>query len=187
MLIRGVIDHQLGDDAHAAAVRLADEALEIGHAAVGGMDVLVVGDVVAVVAQRRRVERQQPQRRDAEILQVVELAPQALEIADAVIGGVEERLDVQLIDDRVLVPLRIAHRRLRRAIAAALASRPAGASSGGVMRSPLSGAGGKRQQLRCRKIPCHELIPYRFMLGPRPSSGDLGGRCGQFDDDLCRS
>ena len=76
--------------------------------AVGRVDALVVGDVVAVVAQRRGIERQQPQRRDAEVLQIVELAPQALEIADAVIVGIEERLDVQLIDDRVLVPQRIA-------------------------------------------------------------------------------
>ena len=74
MLVGGVVDDQLGDDAQIAAVRLAHKGLEIGHLAVGRVDVLVVGDVVAVVAQRRGIERQQPQRRDAEILQVIELA-----------------------------------------------------------------------------------------------------------------
>ena len=73
----------------------------------------VVGDVIAVVAQRRGIERQQPQRRDTEILQVIELAAQPLEIADPIVVGVEERLDVQLIDDRVLVPQRVDESRAR--------------------------------------------------------------------------
>ena len=68
MLVRGVVDDQLGDDADAAAVRLLDEAIEVRERAVARMDVLVVRDVVAVVAQRRRIEGQQPQRVDAEAL-----------------------------------------------------------------------------------------------------------------------
>ena len=107
MLIRGVIDHELGDDPQIAAVRLADKVLEVVHPPVGRVDVLVVGNVVAVVAQRRGIERQQPQGGDAEVLQVVELAAQPLKVADAVVVGVEEGLDVQLIDDRVLVPQRV--------------------------------------------------------------------------------
>ena len=71
------------------------------------MDLGVVGDVVAVVAQRRGIKRQQPQRRDAQVLQIVELLRQAAKVADAVVVAVVERADVQLIDDRVLVPLRI--------------------------------------------------------------------------------
>ena len=63
MLIRGVIDHELGDDPQIAAVRLADKLLEVVHPPVGRVDVLVVGNVVAVVAQRRGIERQQPQAR----------------------------------------------------------------------------------------------------------------------------
>ena len=71
------------------------------------MDGAVVGDVVAVVAQRRGVEGQQPDRRDAQRLDVVELGDHPLEIADPVAIGVVERLDVGLVDDRVLVPVRI--------------------------------------------------------------------------------
>ena len=107
MLIGGVVDDQLGDDADAAPVRLVDEALEVVERAVARMDVLVVGDVVAVVAQRRRIERQQPEAVDAEVLQVVELLRQAREVADAVVVAVEEGADVRLVDDRVLVPERI--------------------------------------------------------------------------------
>ena len=107
MLIRGVVDDQLGDDAQPAPVRLAHETLEVAAGSIHRVDVVVIGDVVTVVAQRRWVERQQPDRVDAEVLDVVQLLGQAVEVPDPVIVGIEERLDVQLIDDRVLVPERI--------------------------------------------------------------------------------
>ena len=89
------------------AMRRRDEALDVVDRAVVGMDGAVFGDVVAVVEARRRIEGQQPERVDAELGDVVELGDQAGEVADAVIVGIEERLDVQLVDDRVLVPERI--------------------------------------------------------------------------------
>src|SRR5438093_7612619 len=104
MLIAGVIDHQLGDDADAPAVGLAQQGFEIGERAVIRMDGGVIGDVIAIVAQRRRIERQQPQNVDAQILQIVEFAGETLKITDAVRVRVEELLDVRLIDDRLLVP-----------------------------------------------------------------------------------
>ena len=50
MLVRGVVDDELGDDPEAARVRLRDEALDVAHRAVVGMNAAVVADVVAVVA-----------------------------------------------------------------------------------------------------------------------------------------
>ena len=111
VLVGGVVDDELGDDAQAAAVRLDDEGAEVVERAVRRVHVLVVGDVVAVVAQRRRVERQQPDGVDAERLDVVEPLGQAAEVADAVAVGVGVGLDVQLVDDRVAVP--VAGRRCR--------------------------------------------------------------------------
>ena len=104
MLVGGVIDHQLGDDAQLAPLGFLHEAAEVLHRAEVGIDVAIVGDVVAVVAPGRGIERQQPERGDAEVLQIVEPLGQAGEIADAVVVAVGERLDVQLIDDRVLEP-----------------------------------------------------------------------------------
>ena len=69
-----------------------------------GIDAPIVGDVVAVVLAGTRIERQQPQRVDAEVLEIIELLGQAGEIADAVAVAVGERLDVKLVDDGVLVP-----------------------------------------------------------------------------------
>ena len=104
MLVRGVIDDEFGDDAQPAPLRFGDEAAEVLHRAEVGIDRAVVGDVVTVVAAGRRIERQQPDGGDAELLQIIELLGQAREVADAVIVAVGERLDVQLVDDRVLVP-----------------------------------------------------------------------------------
>src|SRR5437870_6515106 len=113
MLIRGVVDDQLGDDPQIAAMGFPHKVLEVRHPPIGRIDVLVIGDVIAVVAQGRGIEGQQPQRRNAEILQIIELAAQPREITASIVIGVEERLDVELIDDRVLVPQRVHGRGLR--------------------------------------------------------------------------
>ena len=113
MLVRGVVADQLGDHPQPAPVRLADELAHVAQRAVVGVDAEVVGDVVAVVLERRRIERQHPDRRDAEVAQVVELLGQALEVADAVAVAVAEGADVDLVDDRVLVPERIVRERRR--------------------------------------------------------------------------
>ncbi len=50
MLVGGVVEHDLGDDAQVAFVRLVEESLELAQVAVRGVDAAVVGDVVALVA-----------------------------------------------------------------------------------------------------------------------------------------
>ena len=50
MLVGGVIDDELGDDAQPAPVGFLDEGAEVIARAVLRMDVVIVGDVVAVVA-----------------------------------------------------------------------------------------------------------------------------------------
>ena len=130
VLVRGVIDDQLGDDADAAVVRGLDEGLEAARGAVGRVDPAVVRDVVTVVTQRRGIERHHPDRGGAELLYVIELLRDPDEIADAVVGRIEEALDVQLVDDRVAVPLRVG----------AIDHRP-----------PFQSAGGARRQITAER------------------------------------
>jgi hypothetical protein len=103
-LIRSVIDHQLRDDAQPALVRRGEERLEIGERAIVRIHIVVVSDVVAIIAQGGRIKREQPDRCHAKILEIIELADQAPEIAHSVAGAVLESLYVQLVDDRVFVP-----------------------------------------------------------------------------------
>src|ERR1700722_5097272 len=107
VLIRGVIDHQFDQNLHAAFVGGIQELLEIVKSAVAGMDVLIVRYVVAVVAQRRWEEGKQPDAGDTEILQIIELAHEPCEVADAVSVAIGKRLHMELIDNRILIPERI--------------------------------------------------------------------------------
>ena len=104
MLVGRVVDDELGNDPQAALLGFLDEAAEILHRPEIGIDVAIIGDVIAVVAAGGGVERQQPQRGDAEILQISQFLGQPGKVADAVIVAVGEGLDVELIDDRILVP-----------------------------------------------------------------------------------
>jgi hypothetical protein len=73
VLVAGVVHHEVGDDPYAARVRLRDQLAEVLDRAELGQHRGVVGDVVPAVAQRRGVERREPQAVDAEPVQVVEL------------------------------------------------------------------------------------------------------------------
>src|SRR3546814_2840739 len=107
MRVRVVIYHQHRNDAQTAAMRLAHQISEVAHRSVGRVDAAVIGDVVAVVAQRRRIEGEEPECGDSEILNIVELFDEFAKVAYAVVVRIEERLHVNLIDDGVLVPERI--------------------------------------------------------------------------------
>jgi hypothetical protein len=107
MLIGGVIHDQLGDDAQPEGVCVVEKAAEVVERAVVGMHAEVIGDVVSVVAQGRRVEREQPQGGDAEILQVRQPRAQAVEVAYAVAAAILKGADVELINDRVFVPVQV--------------------------------------------------------------------------------
>ena len=73
------------------------------------MHIFVVGDVVTVVAQGRWEKRQQPETGDAQFLEIIQFLDQALKVANAIAITVEERLDVCLINNRILIPERISH------------------------------------------------------------------------------
>ena len=94
MLVRRVVDHQVDDDPDPAAVRRLQEHREIAKAAQPGMDVVIVGDVVAAVAARGGMDRVQPQAVDPEPGQVVQPAGQPGEVTGTVAVGVLERLHV---------------------------------------------------------------------------------------------
>ena len=85
-------------------MRRLDKRAGVVHRPVIGADLAIFADVIAIVAARAGVEGQQPDRGDAEFGDIIQLRHQPGEIADAIIIGIEEGLDVHLIDDGVLVP-----------------------------------------------------------------------------------
>src|SRR5437667_4778100 len=107
MLVRGMVDDKLGDHAQAATVGFAQKPPNVPERTVGGMNVAVVGNIIAFVFQRRGAKRQEPDRRYTEIADVIELLGQAGEVANAIAIAVLESADMNFIDDGVLVPERV--------------------------------------------------------------------------------
>ena len=107
ILIGSMIDHQFGDHAQIARMRRIQKSAEIVERAKIRIDVEIVGNVVAVVALGRRIERQQPDGGDPQLLEIIQFFHQTAEVTHPVAIAVTKRLDVQLVDDGVLVPTRI--------------------------------------------------------------------------------
>ena len=103
----GVVHDEVGDHADAALVGGVDEQADVLERPVVGVDLLVVGDVVAAVTQGRPVHRQEPDAVDPEPLEVVELLGQPAEVAGSVGVAVVEAADVDLVEDRRLEPERV--------------------------------------------------------------------------------
>jgi hypothetical protein len=99
-----VVDHEFRDHVKTAPVSLPEKDPEVLEGAVGRMNPRVIRDVVPIILQRGRTEREQPDRRHPEIPEVVELAGQSLEITHPVPVTVAKGLDVDLVNDGILVP-----------------------------------------------------------------------------------
>lgn len=101
----GVVENQIDDDPEPAAMRLLDQPREVRVGPVVGVDRLVVGGVVSVIA-RRREHRHQPQRVDAQIgagrrvsiVQVIESRDEPRQIAGAVSVRVLEAAHEDLVE-----------------------------------------------------------------------------------------
>ncbi len=105
VLIGGVVDHEFGDDLYPALVSRSHEAPAVLERAVARVHAAMIRDVVSAILERRFIERQKPDTRHAEALEVAELLGETLEVADAVAITVVERAHLQRVDDRVLVPV----------------------------------------------------------------------------------
>jgi hypothetical protein len=70
-----MVHDQIDDDAHPYLVGMVHELHEIAERAVLRMHTVIVGDVVAVIAIGRGIERLQPDAGNAQSRQVVEPRP----------------------------------------------------------------------------------------------------------------
>ena len=104
VLVGGVVDHQIHDDLQAALVGLGQHLVHIGERAEHRIDVLIVGDVIAVVVLRGLEHRGQPQHVHAQTGQIVQTGGDALDVAHAVVVRVLEAARIDLVDDRVRPP-----------------------------------------------------------------------------------
>jgi hypothetical protein len=85
-------------------MRRVKERTEIVESAEIWIDVEVIGDVVSVIPQRRRIKGQEPNGGDAEFLEVIQFLDQSAKVTHPVPVAVAKRFDVRLVDDCVFVP-----------------------------------------------------------------------------------
>ncbi len=104
MLVGGVVDDKIQDDADAMFFCFLDKCIEILQRSVHRIDVQVIQDVVAKIDLRRWEARSDPDGIDAELFQIVEFGSNAVEIADAVVVTVGEAAGIELVEDGVLPP-----------------------------------------------------------------------------------
>src|SRR5262245_18884210 len=95
-------------------MRVGQKRIEIIQGTKDRIDVGVVADIVAEIRYWRRIDRRNPDGVHAEPLQIVEFAPNAHEITNAIAVAIHKRAWVDLIDDTALPPsktceLRIIH------------------------------------------------------------------------------
>jgi hypothetical protein len=66
-----MVDHQIDDHPDARVLRGTDQLSKISQRSQSLIDVVVIHDVIAVVAVRRRIERKQPNTRGSEAGDVI--------------------------------------------------------------------------------------------------------------------
>ena len=108
--VAAVVQDDVQDHAHSTVVRLPHQVLQVllrAEARVDLQEVLGAVAVVGGVEGHLFQDRADPERRHAEVLEIIEPGGEPGEVADAVPVRIHVRAHAQLVDDRVLVPLRV--------------------------------------------------------------------------------
>lgn len=114
MTVRRVIGNEVQDQLQSPRMKGRDQPVEGVEIAEHGIDISVVGAVVAEIPSWRRINRRQPDRVGPEPAQIIETAEKTGDIADAVPVSVHEGRGGDLVDDAALPPEEIVSRFCRR-------------------------------------------------------------------------
>ena len=104
MLVGGMIEHKIHDDADVVLFRFRNQAVHVVEAAEDRVDILIIGDIVTVIFLRGTVNRGEPDGVDAQVLQIVQMFDDTRNITDTVSVGILKSLRVDLIDDCFFPP-----------------------------------------------------------------------------------
>ena len=107
MLIGGMVDNQLGNNFQTTLMRFIEKCSKVVDRTVIGIDIHIIGNIIPIVSQRRRIKRQQPDRRNTKTFKIGQLLAKSLKITNTVIVAVKKCFDMSFINDGILVPLRL--------------------------------------------------------------------------------
>ena len=80
------------------------QVFEIIQRAIGGVDAVIIGDIVAVILQRGGVDGQQPDAVHPQVLEVIQLLGQAGQVAVPIAVAVAKGAHVDFVKNRVFIP-----------------------------------------------------------------------------------
>src|ERR1700704_515983 len=117
MLVGGVIGHEFEQNLEPLPMGLRQQFVEVCQVAEAWIYIAIVGDVIAEINHRRRVNGRDPDRFDPKADKIVEPLLYPFEVAYTVVVSVLKRARVDLIDHACLPPGRGHANRARAACA----------------------------------------------------------------------
>ena len=105
MLDGRVIQHKVHHDPDPHGVGFVQQLPEIVHGTIGGFNILIVRNVVAVINLRGSIDGVEPDTVDSKFFQHIQLRNNALQITNTISIGIAKALAVDMIYDRFLPPL----------------------------------------------------------------------------------
>ena len=94
----GVVDDKIDDYIDTTTMGFVNEVFEVVNCAVVGMDGIVVGHIILVVAGRR-ANGHEPDSSDTKPLQVIQFGSHSVDVANAIAVGVGKGLHKNLVED----------------------------------------------------------------------------------------
>ena len=104
MLVGAMVGHEVEQNLEPAPMGLHQQVVEVSQRTEAWIDVAIVGNVIAEINHRRRVNRRDPDGSDAKADEIIEPLRYSLEVADAVVVSVLKRARIDLIDRTTLPP-----------------------------------------------------------------------------------
>ena len=105
MFIRGMVDHQVHDDPDSPLLCLSQEFFHIGHVPKDVSNGLIIRNIITVVIHGRLVNRREPDGRDPQFLQVIQLTDNPLQVTDSIPITVHKGLGIDLINASLVPPV----------------------------------------------------------------------------------
>ncbi|CSB12131.1 Uncharacterised protein [Vibrio cholerae] len=93
-----MVNHDIHDDAHTTTMGFFQQLFEILHRAKVWINRVIIGNVIPIIDHRRLINRRQPNRFNPKLLQIIELADNALQIAHALRATIAKTFRINLIN-----------------------------------------------------------------------------------------
>ena len=85
-----MIYHQFSDDSQVAGVCFIHEMAELVNRSIHGIDIVIIGNVIPIISQRRGIKGEKPDGGNPQVLQVIQFLSQSCEVSYSISITVKE-------------------------------------------------------------------------------------------------